>query len=140
MPGRADTGDSLVITGVNFGTGGTLTFLDTTFPAANIVSWSDEKIVATVPAGLAKGVGRLQVTNAANGLISRGACFSNISRERLVGNLILERGLAASAQVDNDVWVIGGRNYVGLVPHVEKYSLDTNHTVSDSAWMMMPTP
>ena len=56
-----------------------------------------------------------------------------------MGNLILGRGLAASAQVDNDVWIIGGRTYWGIVPHVEKYSLDTNHTVIDSDWMM-PTP
>ena len=141
VPGRADTNDTLVITGVNFGppeTPGTLSFLDTTFPAANIVSWSDEKIVATVPVGLPKGTGRLLVTNA-GGLTSRGACFSNISRERQVGSLILGRGLAASAQVNKDVWVIGGRTYWGIVGHVEKYSLDTNHTVIDSDWMM-PTP
>ena len=49
------------------------------------------------------------------------------------------RGLAASAQVNKDVWVIGGRTYWGIVAHVEKYSLDTNHTVVDSDWMM-PTP
>ena len=102
------------------------------------MSWADEKIVATVPAGLPKGTGRLLVTNAA-GLTSRGACFSNISRERQVGSLILGRGLAASAQVNKDVWVIGGRTYWGIVAHVEKYSLDTNHTVVDSDWMM-PTP
>ena len=78
------------------------------------------------------------VTNAA-GLTSRGACFSNISRERQVGSLIMGRGLAASAQVDKDVWIIGGRTYWGIVAQVEKYSLDTNHTVVDSDWMM-PTP
>jgi len=139
VPGRADTNDMLVITGVNFGASiGTLSFLDTIFPAANIVSWSEEKIVATVPVELPKGVGRLTVTNAV-GLTSRGACFSNISRERLVGSLIMGRGLAASAQVNNDVWVIGGRTYWGIVGHVEKYSLNTNHTVVDSDWMM-PTP
>jgi subtilisin family serine protease len=135
VPGRADTNDTLVITGVNFGAGGTLSFLDTTFPAANIVSWSDEKIVATVPVGLPKGTGRLIVTKA-GGLTSRGACFSNISRERQVGSLIMGRGLAASAQVNKDVWIIGGRTYWGNVAHVEKYSLDTNHTVVDSDWMM----
>ena len=141
VPGRADTADTLVITGVNFGppeTPGSLSFLGTTFPAANIVSWDDEKILATVPAGLPKGTGRLLVTNAA-GLTSRGACFSNISRERQVGSLILGRGLAAGAQVNKDVWVIGGRTYWGIVGHVEKYSLDTNHSVADSDWMM-PTP
>jgi subtilisin family serine protease len=137
VPGRGDTADTLVITGVNFGvTRGTLSFLNLTFPDANIVSWTDEKIVATVPAGLPKGTGRLKVTNGANSLTSRGACFSNISRERLVGNLILGRGLAAAAQVGRDVWVIGGRSYWGIVAQVERYSLDTNRTVSDSAWMM----
>ena len=61
VPGRADTSDTLVITGVNFGTSlGTLSFLGTAFPAANIVNWDDEKIVATVPAGLPKGTGRLR--------------------------------------------------------------------------------
>jgi subtilisin family serine protease/N-acetylneuraminic acid mutarotase len=139
VPGRGDTNDTLVITGVNFGASGTLSFLDTAFSTADIVSWSNEKIVATVPAGLPKGTGRLLVTNAASGLTSRGGCFSNISREKLVGSLIMGRGLAASAQVNKDVWVIGGRTYWGIVAHVEKYSLDTNHSVADSAWMM-PTP
>ena len=138
MPGRSDTGDTLVITGVNFGppeNPGTISFLDATFPAANIISWDNEKIVATVPAELPKGTGRLLVTNAA-GLTSRGGCFSNITREKLVGSLILARGLAASAQVGKDVWIIGGRTYWGIVPHVEKYSLNTNHTVIDSNWTM----
>ncbi|MBU4231112.1 MAG: S8 family serine peptidase [Proteobacteria bacterium] len=138
VPGRADTNDTLVITGVNFGAGGTLSFLGATFPAANIVSWSDEQIKATVPAGLPKGTGRLLVTKA-GGLTSRGACFSNITRDKLVGSLILGRALAASAQIGNDVWVMGGRSYWGIVPHVEKYALDTNHAVIDSDWMM-PTP
>jgi len=138
VAGRADTGDTIVISGVNFGAGGTLSFLGATFPAAYILSWSAEKIVANVPASLPKGIGRLLVTNDA-GLTSRGGCFSNLSREKLVGNLITARGLAASAQVGNDVWVIGGRTYWGIVPTVEKYSLATNHTVSDSDWLM-PTP
>ena len=55
-----------------------------------------------------------------------------------MGNLILGRGLAASAQVGNDVWIIGGRSYWGTVPQVERYSLDTYHTVIDSNWMMPP--
>jgi N-acetylneuraminic acid mutarotase len=140
VPGRADTGDTLVITGVNFGASiGALSFLGTAFPAANIVSWDNEKILATVPAGLPKGTGRLLVTNATSGLTSRGACFSNISRERQVGSLIMGRGLAASAQVNKDVWVIGGRTYWGIVGNVERYSLDTNHAVADSDWMM-PIP
>jgi len=140
VPGRADANDTIVIIGVNFGNShGTLSFLDTIFPDANIISWGNEKIVATVPLGLNKGTGRLQVTNVTSGQTSRGACFSNISRERQVGSLIMGRGLAASAQVNKDVWVIGGRTYWGNVAHVEKYSLDTNHTVVDSDWMM-PTP
>jgi subtilisin family serine protease len=145
VPGRADTNDILVITGVNFvapgllgapGTRPTVRFLNSTFPEANILSWSDEQIIATVPLGLNKGTGRLQVTNVTSGKTSRGACFSNISRERQVGSLIMARGLSASAQVNKDVWVIGGRTYWGIVGQVEKYSLDTNHTVVDSDWMM----
>jgi subtilisin family serine protease/N-acetylneuraminic acid mutarotase len=146
VPGRADTNDTLAITGVNFGSSpGVLSFLGKSFPAVpptnwdpGVPYWTDEKIVTTVPAGVPKGTGRFQVTNA-DGLTSRGACFSNISRERQVGSLIMGRGLAASAQVNKDVWVIGGRTYWGNVGHVEKYSLDTNHTVVDSDWMM-PTP
>jgi hypothetical protein len=34
---------------------------------------------------------------------------------------------------------MGGRTYWGIVGFVEKYSMDTNHTVVDSDWMM-PTP
>ena len=75
------------------------------------------------------------VTNDA-GLTSRGCCFSNISRDRQVGNLILGRGLAAGAQIGNDFWIMGGRSYWGIVPYAEKYSLDTGHDVIDSTWMM----
>jgi N-acetylneuraminic acid mutarotase len=122
---------------VNFGTTpGTLSFLGATFTVANPQDWTNEKIVATLPVGLPKGVGRLLVTNA-GGLTSRGACFSNISRERQVGSLIMGRGLAASAQVNKDIWVVGGRTYWGIVANVERYSLDTNHAVADSDWMMM---
>jgi subtilisin family serine protease len=142
VPGRADTGQTIVITGVNFGASGTLSFLGTTFPAANIVRWNTathpNQIIATVPADLPKGVGRLKVTNDA-GLTSRGCCFSNITRERQMGSLILGHALAASAQVGNDVWIIGGYSYWGITPFLERYSLDRYHTVVDSDWMM-PIP
>jgi N-acetylneuraminic acid mutarotase len=146
VPGRADTNDTLVITGVNFGSSpGVLSFLGMSFPAVPptnwdpaVPYWTDEKIVTTVPAGLPKGTGRLLVTKVTETevLTSRGASFSNISRERQVGRLIMGRGLTASAQVNKDVWIIGGRTYWGNVANVEKYSLDTNHTVVDSNWMM----
>jgi N-acetylneuraminic acid mutarotase len=32
---------------------------------------------------------------------------------------------------------MGGRTYWGIVANVERYSLDTNHAVADSDWMMM---
>ena len=72
VPGRTDTSDTLVITGVNFGSSpGVLSFLGMSFPAVpptnwdpDVPYWTNEKIVTIVPAGLPKGTGRLQVTNA----------------------------------------------------------------------------
>jgi hypothetical protein len=117
VPGRADTNDTLVITGVNFGDSrGSLRFLDTTFPDTNIVNWDNEKIVVTVPLGLSKGTGRLLVTSA-GGLTSRGACFSNISRE---GRWPVSsgRGLAAGAQVEPECLDHRRAHLLGIVGHV----------------------
>jgi subtilisin family serine protease len=141
-PAKANVGDTVTITGINFGassTGNTLSWLYNpafTIPAANITSWTSTKIVFTVPATMPKGTGRLQVTTALG--TSRGACFSHISPETLVPGqpLILERGFAAHARSGNDVFVIGGYTSYGLTRLVEKYSLNTQTCILDCRqWM-----
>jgi subtilisin family serine protease len=144
-PAKANVGDTVTITGINFGassTGNTLSWLYNpafTISAANITSWTATKIVFTVPATMPKGTGRLQVTTAAGK--SRGACFSHVSPETLIPGqpLILERGFAAHARSGNDVFVIGGYTSYGLTALVEKYSLNTQTCINDCRWMM-PTP
>lgn len=139
-PSKATAGDSVVITGHKLGNSGTLKFLyGSPIPISSIVSWTPNRIEFTIPASLPKGAGRLQVTTGAG--TSRGACFSHVSPETLVPgqHLILERGFAASAQVGNNVYIIGGNTSYGLTGLVEKYSLDKQMTVIDCKWKM-PVP
>ena len=144
-PSQAKIGDTVTITGINFGPQetGTLTFQGKAFRLADIVSWNSgvdfDRIVAKIPARsvIPQGIARLIVSNT-NGT-SRGAAFANINKEAVVGHLILERGFAAGAQVGSDFYVIGGNTSYGLTGHVEKFSLATKHTLIDSDWMM-PTP
>jgi subtilisin family serine protease len=142
VPSQAQAGDIITVTGVNLGTTGTVTFQDKIFPPDSIMSWehgSDfDRIKIKIPStGIPRGIARLKVTNAKG--TSRGAAFANISKEAVVGHLILERGHAAGAQVGSDFYVMGGNCCYGLTGHVEKFSLATKHTVIDSDWMM-PTP
>jgi subtilisin family serine protease len=142
---QAQAGDTITITGINFGpqATGSVTFLNKTFPAANIVSWTQgvdfDRIKVKIPAAtvIPQGVARLIVTNT-NGA-SRGASFANISKEVVIGHLILPRGFTAGAQVGSDYYVLGGECIYGLTGHVEKFSLLNYCTIIDSNWMM-PTP
>lgn len=141
-PAQAIAGESITLTGINFGdTPGTLTFQGQSFPtdfaAANIKSWSNEQIVATMPTGLDTGYGKLVVT--VGGLTSRGACFANAPGERLVGQTAIPRGKAASAQSGSYVWILGGETSWGVTGLVEKYTLSNGNSMINSAWMM-PIP
>ncbi len=144
-PSQARVGDIVTITGINFGpqATGTVTFRGTAFLSADIVEWTQEadfdriKVKIPAPPAMPQGVARLIVTNT-NG-ISRGACFANISKEVVVGHLILERGFAAGTTVGRNFYVIGGNTSYGLTGHVERYSMYTQRTFIDSNWMM-PVP
>ncbi len=133
-PYVATWGDKITLTGVNFGTTGTLTFKGISFPPASIVSWSSTKIVTKVPSSLPRGFGRLTVTNA--GGTSRGVCFDCEVLETIAGYTNLVHGWAASAQIGNDLWILGGGTYWGQTGLVEKYTLTSGRSVVDSAWMM----
>ncbi len=136
-PNQAWDGDTITIGGTGFGTSGTLKFKGVDFPGGSIVSWTDNQIVATVPASLPKGEGRLQVTTA-NGT-SRGAYFAHGKVEALVAHTLVRRYGAASGQVGSDVWIIGGAADWGVTGLVERYNLASNYAIMDSRWMM-PTP
>ncbi len=142
-PAWGNTGETVTLTGTNFGAAqGTLEFQGMAFPPANITSWADDEIVATIPATLPIGYGKLKVTEATGTATSRGAAFGKMTMERRAGTarrpgqIFAPRGLVASAQVGNNVWVMGGRTSWGQTGLVEKYALATNRTTVDSAWMM----
>jgi hypothetical protein len=139
-PARATAGTAVTVFGNNFGnagSGGVLSFLyGSSIPITSITSWGPNRIVFTVPNNLPKGVGRLQVKTASG--TSRDACFIHVTPEVPVPGqpLILERGFAASAQVGNDVYVIGGYTSYGLTGLVEKYDLSTQTTIIECKWQM----
>lgn len=144
-PSQAQAGDTITITGINFGPRetGTLTFQGKAFRPEDIISWTQgadfDRIQVKIPAKtvIPQGVARLILSNT-NGA-SRGASLANISMEKVVGHLILPRGHATGAQVGSYFYVIGGNCGYGLTGHVEKYSFVTHRTMIDSLWMM-PTP
>ncbi|MDH7499957.1 MAG: S8 family serine peptidase, partial [candidate division NC10 bacterium] len=138
-PNRAWIGDTITIRGVNFGTTtGTLRFAGTDFPAGSIDTWGNSQIVATIPTGLPKQEGRIQVITSAG--TSRGAYFAHGWLESLVGHTLIPRTCSASAQVSGSVWILGGWADWGKVTGiVEKHDLADHHSTIDSHWTM-PTP
>jgi subtilisin family serine protease len=138
FPNKALSNETIVISGVGFGTQGEIEYAGFHFPSQNITGWTDNLIVATMPDGIPRGCGKLTVTNA-NGT-ARGTSFCcAMARETLVGRLYIPRGWAASTQMGNDVWVLGGEADWGVTAMVEKYSLKTNKSEIKPAWMM-PMP
>jgi subtilisin family serine protease len=134
-PYRASAGQTITIEGVRFGdTPGSLIVGGVTFPSTSIVSWADGKIVAKVPANCPGGPGRLKASTAAG--VSRGAVFFKGAFEAQVGQTLIARGWGASAQIGNDLWLIGGSTYWGMTGIVERYNMSTNRSVADSSWSM----
>ena len=137
-PNQATTGDEIAIDGVNFGTSGTLSFLGADFPGASISSWTNFRIVATLPASITKkGAGRIKVTTATG--TSRGASFAYGQVEALVGHTLVPRNHMAAGQVGTEVWIFGGYTNWGQTGLVERYNLVSQRAIMDSLWMM-PTP
>jgi hypothetical protein len=130
-------GETITIEGINFGSTGTVKFKTVALSSGSITSWSDTKIVVTLPSGLPQGEGRLQVSTASG--TSRGAYFAHGKAASLVGHVLLPRYGATSAQVGTDVWIFGGFTNWGQTGLVERYNLASNYSVMDSRWMM-PTP
>jgi hypothetical protein len=134
-PNKAWVGDTITLVGYGFGaTAGTLRFSGEDFPAPYIVSWSNTQIVATMPTGIPKTAGRIQVITA--GGTSRGAYFAHGKVEALVGHTLIARYYAASAQVSDTVWILGGLASWGVTGLVERYNLADNRATMDSLWTM----
>jgi hypothetical protein len=134
-PNRVDIGQKVEIEGVRFGTTpGSLIFEGIIFPEINIVSWTNRKIVAEIPTDIPAGWGRLKVSTPAG--TSRGAAFFRGAVEALVGRTVIPRGWATSAQIGNDLWLIGGQASWGTTGTVERYNMLTNRSVIDSSWYM----
>lgn len=131
-PNIAQNGDRVTLRGINFGTTpGSLKFQET---PVTVVSWRDQEIVARITAALPWGKGRMKVTTAAG--TSRGAYLWHVGKEAKVGETLIPHGWAARAQVDNNVWIMGGGTYWGMTGLVEKYPLDTLRPVIDGGWIM----
>jgi subtilisin family serine protease len=134
-PNRAGAGQNVEIQGIGFGTTpGSLIFEGVTFPSTSIVSWANTKIVAKIPANCPAVWGRLKVSNA--GGVSRGAVFLKGSFEAQVGQTLIPRGWGTSAQIGNNLWLIGGAASWGMTGLVERYNMATNRSVIDSFWSL----
>lgn len=132
--GTALPGDTLVLQGHRFGaTPGSLAFQGM---ALDVVSWGDERIVATLPDGIPLGSGQLTVRTAA-GLESRtGRCLTVVRQATLAGRTLLPRAWAAGARVGADQWILGGLAPWGVTGLVEKYSPADAQGVIHSTWSL----
>lgn len=99
-----------------------------------VKSWSDTEIVATVPATVDYGSGQL-IAKPAAGPVSNTACFAVAQRPVQIAEMAVPRADTAYAQVDDDLWVLGGTTYYGPTAQVEKFNLSSKKSVTDSAWM-----
>ena len=137
-PSRFSNGDTVLISGINFGnTAGTITFNDVPL---TINSWSNTEISVVIPAALAYGKGSFNVTTAGGNTSTVGGCGRlQAPSMSAVGNTIIPRAWASSAQVGKTLWVMGGRVpwalNTGLVESINLNSLKPQ-TLINSDWMM----
>jgi hypothetical protein len=111
----ADVLDYIKLEGVKFGASpGNLYFhtLGLTYPLPAATAWGTNGIIAQVTTAWPRGHGRIQVENSTPGTgISRGAWFSNVSSwtsSNIVGQSIRKHGLAAYAQYQDNLFILGG--------------------------------
>jgi subtilisin family serine protease len=138
-PNAADLGDAVTIIGAQFGTvQGTVNFKGLPL---NIVSWAPGRIVARVPANNSYyGTGKLTVTTSASKTSTGGAVLTIAHLPVKIGETILGHGWASSAQVGNDLFIMGGSTYWGQTGLVERCTLGTpTRCFMDSDWIM-PVP
>lgn len=120
-------GDQITIVGNGLGSyGSTLLFGSDTLAYDSIVSWDPKQIVLTLPQNLPFGM-RLLKVNSYQG-ISRGAVFRSGIVPRSAGATRLPHALAASAQIGQDLWIIGGISSTGATGMVERYNLLTGNS------------
>jgi len=133
-PAAVGQGGTVIIEGDNFGDSlGSVTMGGIPL---TITGWSSDQIYASLPSSAPLGLYKVQVTDAAGRSGRAGGCLSVTHAPTLAGRLVVPRHWAATAQVGRDLYVIGGgtdRRQTGLV---ERYSLDTNQSVLDTAWSM----
>lgn len=136
-PAIATPGSQITITGASFGSSpGTVKFGSTTL---TVNSWKVSTIVATVPAGTPYGSGTLTVKNSSGTAGAAGGCMKLAIYEQYVKATVLPHAWNASAQVGNNLWMIGGGGYTGMTGMVERYTMSSGRSVVDTDWSM-PTP
>jgi subtilisin family serine protease len=136
-PGKVNPGGTMTITGNRFGpTAGSVTVDGVN---AAVVSWSNSQIQATLDASTLAGPHKVKVTAATGDATIAGGCIAAVYGEVVVDQLLFPRAYAQGAQVGNDFWVMGGDTNWGRTGLVERYGLDTGHSLVDSNWEM-PTP
>jgi subtilisin family serine protease len=133
-PAKVSPGATLTIIGNRFGpTAGAVTVDGV---AATIVSWGNSQIQATLDPATLAGPHKITVTTSTGTTSIAGGCVSAVYGEALVDHLLFPRAYAQGAQVGNDFWVMGGNTNWGRTGLVERYTLDTGHSVIDSSWDM----
>ncbi len=135
-PSTAAPGDTITITGFNFGaTSGRVDFNGTPL---TVLNWSNTVIKAKLSLN-SLGNGTLKVTKSDNNISDSGACFDVSFKPSLVGQTVIPRGWASGARVGGKYWIAGGETPWGITGIVESINLSDFTSTIDSRWMM-PIP
>ena len=135
-PSSAIPGDTITITGHNFGTAtGKVDFNGTSL---TVQSWSNTVIRAKL-ATSNLGAGTLKVIPASKNASDVGACFEVSFKPSVVGQTLIPRGWASSARVGGKLWVMGGEAPWGITGTVESVALSNFVSTMSSQWTM-PIP
>lgn len=135
-PSSAIPGDTITITGHNFGTASGK--VDFNGKALTVLSWSNTVIRAKL-ATSNLGAGTLKVISANNNIGDVGACFEASFKPSVVGQTLIPRAWASSARVGGKYWVIGGEAPWGITGTVESVALSNFVSTMSSQWTM-PIP
>ncbi len=123
-PSTGQMGDAITLTGWGLTNVYQLQFLNTQFPyQPTEMSYDGKSLTLQIPEGLPFGVGLLKLVTWDG--TNRGVAFRSGLVPKTAGMTMLDHAFAASAQIGQDVWIIGGLTSAGQTPYVEHYDLQS---------------
>ncbi len=126
-PNIGAMGDQITITGNGLGNyGSSLLFGSDPLAYDSIVSWDPSQIVLKLPQSLPFGQRLLKVSSYQG--VSRGAVFRCGIVPKSAGATRMPHALAASAQIGQDLWIMGGITSSGATGTVERFNLLTGNS------------